>query len=499
MIAEQLKKSILQAAIQGKLTEQLPSDGDAHDLLKKIQKEKEQLTREGKIKKEKPLPEITEDELPFDIPENWCWVRLGDITSKIGSGSTPRGGKEVYQKTGIPFIRSQNVWNNGLSLENIACITEKTHEKMAGTKVIEGDNLLNITGASIGRTCLVPKEFKDGNVSQHVSIVRLIDKRLNSFLHLILMSPYVQNKIMNIQVGISREGLSKKNMERFPIPLAPIAEQNRITDHLNKVLPELDYLETDECRLDVLQRAFPRKMRDSVLQYAVMGKLTERLPSDGDAHDLLKDIQREKDRLFKEGKIKKEKPLPEIADDELPFGIPENWCWVRLGSISFDHGQKRPDTDFTYIDISSINNDANILGNLNNIIKPNEAPSRARKIVFKGDVIYATVRPYLHNICLIDREIIPKPIVSTGFAVVCTPKPLLNNYLFYCFLSPMFDSYANDNDNSKGVAYPAINDDKFSKALIPLPPLEEQRRIVHRLEELLPEIGKLGTKTLTVG
>ena len=131
------------------------------------------------------------------------------------------------------------------------------------------------------------------------------------------------------------------------------------------------------------------------------------------------------------------------------------------------------------------------MGDLNNIIKPKDAPSRARKIVFKGDVIYATVRPYLHNICLIDREITPKPIVSTGFAVVCTPKPLLNSYLFYCFLSPMFDSYANANDNSKGVAYPVINDEKFSKALIPLPPLAEQQRLVQRLEELLPGVAKL--------
>lgn len=233
------------------------------------------------------------------------------------------------------------------------------------------------------------------------------------------------------------------------------------------------------------------QLRRSILQAAIQGKLSEQLLEDGDAHDLLKDIQLEKARLIKEGKIKKEKPLPLITEEEISFDIPKNWCWVRLGSISYNHGQKKPDEEFTYIDISSINNQANRLGNLNTILKPEDAPSRARKIVQKGDVIYATVRPYLHNICIIDREIHPKPIVSTGFAVVCTPKPLLNIYLFNCFLSPMFDSYANDNDNSKGVAYPAINDDKFSKALIPLPPLAEQQRIVQRLEELLPEIDKL--------
>jgi type I restriction enzyme, S subunit len=234
-----------------------------------------------------------------------------------------------------------------------------------------------------------------------------------------------------------------------------------------------------------------KQLKRSILQAAVQGKLTKQLPEDGDARDLLREIQKEKARLIREGKIEKEKLLPEITEDEIPFDIPDNWCWVRLGEISHNHGQKKPDKEFTYIDISSINNESNILGDLKKIIKPENAPSRARKIVDKGDVIYATVRPYLHNICIIDREINPKPIVSTGFAVVCTTNPLLNIYLFNCFLSPMFDSYANDNDNSKGVAYPAINDDKFSKALIPLPPLTEQQRIVDRLEELLPEIDKL--------
>lgn len=228
------------------------------------------------------------------------------------------------------------------------------------------------------------------------------------------------------------------------------------------------------------------KLRKSILQAAIQGKLTEQLPEDGDARDLLTAIKAEKARLIKEGKIKKEKPLPKITEDEIPFEIPENWCWVRLGTIIYNHGQKRPDKEFTYIDITSINNKANTLGSSLNVLKPNEAPSRARKIVYEGDVIYATVRPYLHNICIIDRKIDPEPIASTGFAVVCTPMMILNKYLFRYFLSPAFDKYANDNENSKGVAYPAINDDKFLKALVPLPPLAEQHRIVERLEQLLP-------------
>lgn len=466
MIAEQLKKSILQAAIQGKLTKQLPEDGDAHDLLAEIQKEKANLIRKGKIKKEKILPEINEDEIPFDIPENWFWIRLGDVISvSSGKGLTQnnmdtQGSYPVYGGNGI----------NGKHKEWF----------VAKNTLVVG---------RVGFYCgCVHKTISDCWVTDNALIVTIKKPVFNlDYLRLVLTS----SDLKSTSVATAQPVISGIRIYPLIIPLPPLAEQNRIIERLGKLLPEIDKLKIDEVRLDVLQRGFPKRLRASVLQCAVEGKLTEQLPSDGDAHNLLREIQKEKARLITEGKIKKEKPLPEITEDEIPFDIPENWCWARLGSISYDHGQKKPNEDFTYIDISSINNEANKLGDFNNIIKPKDAPSRARKIVFKGDVIYATVRPYLHNICLIDREIIPKPIVSTGFAVVCTPEPLLNNYLFYCFLSPMFDSYANDSDNSKGVAYPAINDDKFSKALIPIPPLKEQQRIVQRLNELLPEIGKL--------
>ena len=168
------------------------------------------------------------------------------------------------------------------------------------------------------------------------------------------------------------------------------------------------------------------QLRKSILQAAIQGKLTEQLPSDGNARDLLAEIQTEKKRLIKAGKIKKEKPLPEITEDEIPFDIPDNWCWVRLGEIIYNHGQKKPDRKFTYIDISSINNKNKQLGSLDKILQPNKAPSRARKIVKKGDVIYSTVRPYLQNVCIIDQSIQPEPIVSTGFAVVCTSFTVTN-------------------------------------------------------------------------
>lgn len=232
------------------------------------------------------------------------------------------------------------------------------------------------------------------------------------------------------------------------------------------------------------------KLRKAVLQAAIQGKLTKQLPTDGNAADLVAEIKKEKERLIKEKKIKKQKPLPEITAEEIPFEIPDNWCWVRLGDIMIERGQKKPEEKFSYIDIGSINNKENKLGECK-ILSPEKAPSRARKLVKIGDIIYSTVRPYLLNTCIIDREIKPIPIVSTGFAVISTDNIDVNKYIFKVLLSPMFSDYANDRENSKGVAYPAINDTKLKLAILPFPPISEQRRIVEKIEEVLNKLNKL--------
>ena len=159
--------------------------------MEKIAKEKARLIKEGKIKKEKPLPEISEDEKPFELPNGWAFTRLGNISNRIGSGSTPRGGKNTYEKHGIPFLRSQNIWNNGLELTDVAHISEKTHQKMSNTVVIPNDILLNITGASLGRCTIYPDGLGEANVSQHVTIIRPTSSKTKNFLHLCILSPYI--------------------------------------------------------------------------------------------------------------------------------------------------------------------------------------------------------------------------------------------------------------------------------------------------------------------
>ena len=255
-----------------------------------------------------------------------------------------------------------------------------------------------------------------------------------------------------------------------------------------------------------------QQMKNSILQMAVQGKLVPQDPNDEPASVLLERIRAEKERLIKEKKIKREKnssvifkgadntPYEKIGDevrslaDEVPFDIPDSWEWVRLGSIVYNRGQITPSTDFCYIDIGSIDNKKQKLNPTDTVIAPDKAPSRARKLVDKGDVLYSTVRPYLHNMCIVDRDFSCIPIASTGFAVLTCHAELCNKFLFYYMMSPDFDAYANNTDNAKGVAYPAINDDRLYKALIPIPPLGEQFRIVSAIESVDASIRDYGAK-----
>ena len=277
----------------------------------------------------------------------------------------------------------------------------------------------------------------------------------------------------------------------YVIPLPPLDEQHRIVAKIEELLPYVDrYAEAYE-KLEQFNAKFPEDMKKSILQYAIQGKLVEQRPEEGTTKELYQQIQGEKQKLIKEGKIKKGKSLPKIDEDEIYFDIPETWEWLRLNDIVYNHGQKTPDAIFSYIDIGSIDNIHQKLNSEENLIEANNAPSRARKIVKLGDIIYSTVRPYLHNTCIIDKEFKAEPIASTGFAVLSCHKGIYNKYLFYYLLSPAFDSYTNATDNAKGVAYPAINDDKLYRAIIPIPPLEEQHRIVAKIEELLPYCDRL--------
>lgn len=239
----QLRDLIRDLAVHGLLVNQSEADEPISNWLAEVTATKEALARQKLIAKQTAMTALSDDEHPFSLPKGWAFVRLGQITNKIGSGSTPRGGREVYVKKGVPFLRSQNVWNDGLHLDDIACITAEEHERMSGTAVLGNDILLNITGASLGRCTLVPSEFGEANVSQHVTIIRLTDPQVCEYLHICILSSYTQSMIWERQVGMAREGLSKKVLEQFEIPLPPIAEQHRIVARVKDLMRFCEVME----------------------------------------------------------------------------------------------------------------------------------------------------------------------------------------------------------------------------------------------------------------
>ena len=485
MLADKLRKSVLQSAIQGKLTEQLATDDKVEDLLQAIEEEKELLIKEKKIKKQKPLSEITEDEIPFAIPENWKWVRISDISNSVQYGvntSAKSHGK-------IRLVRISDIQNNEIIWENVPyCDEDESILDLYGLK--NDDILFARTGGTVGKSVIAKNVLPNTVFAGY--LIRLNYNRLinSSYLKYFMESNLYWKQITKGTTITAQPNCNGQTLFKMIIPLPPLAEQKRIVEKLDNVLANIDELKASEEKLSILQKNFPDKLKKSILQSAIQGKLTEQLATDDNVEDLLQAIKEEKERLIKEKKIKKQKPLLEITEEEIPFEIPENWKWVRLGEVMIERGQKKPDENFSYIDIGSIDNKRNKLGECK-ILSPEKAPSRARKLVNIGDIIYSTVRPYLLNTCIIDRIINPKPIVSTGFAVITTNNIDINKYIFKVLLSPMFNDYANDRENAKGVAYPAINDTKLKMAIIPLPPLAEQKRIVEKLDKLLADIEEL--------
>ncbi|WP_205854470.1 restriction endonuclease subunit S [Pseudomonas viridiflava] len=234
-----------------------------------------------------------------------------------------------------------------------------------------------------------------------------------------------------------------------------------------------------------------KKLRELILDLAVRGLLVSQSPEDEPASQVLKRFAVEKNRLLKEAKIKKEKKLPPIGDEEKPFDLPEGWAWTRLADIGYNFGQKTPSGKLTYIDVGSINNKLGLIEPT--VIDAEEAPSRARKIVKAGTVIYSTIRPYLLNIAVIQKDFHPELIASTAFAVVHPFEGVTSRYLYSYLRSPIFVSYVESVQG--GIAYPAINDRQFFSGLFPMPPTDEQHRIVAKVDELLALCDNLEHRT----
>ena len=519
-----LRELILTLAVQGKLVPQNPADEPAGVLLKKIRAEKDRLVAEGKIKRDKPLAGIAEEEKPFALPQGWEWVRLSALLQKIGAGSTPLGGREVYVPSGVKFLRSQNVWDEGLRLDGVAFIKPEMHAKMAGTVVVANDLLFNITGASIGRCAVVPSDFDEANVSQHVTIIRAVLPELNAFLHKVLVSRHVQQTVMDVQVGVSREGLSIAKLGQFLIPVPPLAEQSRIVTRVEALMRLCDALEA-KGQLGAAQHAqlvstllgtltastTPEELaanwqrvaqhfdllldrpeaidalEQTLLQLAVRGLLVPQDPTDEPASALLQKIRAEKDRLIATGQIKRDKPLPPITDEEKPFELPVGWGWVRWANIAMkigdiDHKMPSEAKDgVPYVSPRDFygTNDIDFDG--------------AKKIAYSDYVELASkIRPEVGDL------IYPRYGTIGVVRKVSTDRPFLASYscavikVLPGFIEPDYQYLFSVSGCAKAQAASATNKTtqpnvglkSIQEFLVPLPPLAEQSRIVTRVTAL---------------
>ena len=466
-----LKAKILDLAIRGKLTEQRPEEGSAEELLERIREEKQRLIAEGKLKKEKPLPEITEEEIPFDIPAGWKWVRLGEIGTWQAGCTPDTTRKDFYENGTIPWINSADL-TDGYIDTITHYVTEKafTEKKMRLNKT--GAVCVAMYGATIGKTGILTV---DATTNQAVCVCNLLSSMDSKYLFYFLQfhKPFFVMK----GFGGAQPNISKEKIENTPFPLPLLAEQKRIVEKIEQIFRQADTIEQN--RLALKTRI--RQTRSRVLDLAVRGKLTEQRPEDGSAEELLERIREEKQRLIAEGKLKKEKPLPEITEEEIPFDIPAGWKWVTGKDIFYPMSSCKPQGEsFRYIDIESIDNKKHKIKDARTVLSAH-APSRASRFIGEGNVLFSLVRPYLQNIAYVDKKF-SDCIASTGF-FVCKAKPIIYpKYMYFLMLS----KYVIDGLNSfmKGDNSPSINCDNIFGFLFPLPPLAEQKRIAEKIEQI---------------
>ena len=481
MTPEQLKASILQYAIQGKLVEQRPEDGTGEELYHQIQAEKQRLIKEKKIKKEKPLVEITDNEIPFDIPETWVWIRVGDIGS-WGSGATPSRTNPAYYGGSIPWLKTGDL-NDGFIKEVPEYITELALEKTSVRLNPVGSVLMAMYGATIGKLGILEIPV---TTNQACCACIPYAGMYNKYLFYYLMS--MRKTYIGMAEGGAQPNISKEKIVNSLIPLPPAEEQKRIVAKIEELLPYVDRYAAAYEKLEQFNAKFPEDMKKSILQYAIQGKLVEQRPEEGTGEELYRQIQAEKHRLIKEGKIKKEKPLPEIAEDEIPFEIPESWKWVRLSTIGITQTGNTPSKshpEYIGIDIPFITPGDILNGQ---ICYSNQALSLLGKEVARvccaGSIMQVCIGGSIGKAAITYREVAFNQQINVVSPIAC-----LSEYLFAVMQSAYFTTSMKE--RAGGTATPIINRGLWDSLLIPLPPLAEQRRIVAKLEEILPLCERL--------
>ena len=492
MTPQQLKNAILQQAIQGKLVEQRAEEGTGQELFESIQEEKEKLIEEGKLKKQKILPQITADEIPFEIPETWKWVRLGEIVTKdIKRGKSP---KYADKSNVLVFAQKCNTKKGYIDLTLAKYLDENIISKYPEEEFMQdSDIIINSTGkGTLGRIGLYRSSDNKKSLAivpdSHVTIIRNTPK--NNFKYIFYILKHHQSYLEKLGSGSTNQTeLKPKTIIDMVLPLPPLAEQQRIVEKIEEFLPLVERYEKAWTRLEELNKKFPLDMQKAILGQAIQGKLVEQRAEEGTGQELYKAIQDEKKKLIEEGKLKKQKALPQITEDEIPFEIPETWKWVRLGEVSTYSQTKTKinvaeiETPIWSLDLEDIEKES---GKIIRRVMTNERKISGEKIFFKKEqILYSKLRPYLKKILIApDKGVCSSELVPFDMIGNCDSK-----FIVYVLKSAYVDFLINS--VTYGVKMPRVGTDTMINLLIPLPPLAEQQRIVEKIEELLPLVEKL--------
>lgn len=324
MTPQELKNSVLQLAIQGRLVEQRPEEGTAGELFAQIQEEKQRLVQEGKIKANKKIEPISDDTIPFDIPDSWVWIRFGNLVN-YSMGKTPPRAESEWWGGDIPWVSIADMPESGHLHETKESVTPTAFDKKFGNKISPAGTLLMSFKLTVGRVSILDVDAVHNEAI--ISIHPLVDDTGTEKMYLFYILPFI-SQFGESKNAIKGKTLNDASISNLLIPLPPLSEQKRIVAKIEELLPLVDRYEAAWTRLEDFNRRFPEDMKKSILQHAIQGKLVEQRPEEGTAQELYEQIQAEKRRLIKEGKIKKEKPLPEITEDEISVPFLLVYCSV---------------------------------------------------------------------------------------------------------------------------------------------------------------------------
>lgn len=487
MTPEQLKASILQYAIQGKLVEQRVEEGTGEELYQQIQTNLDAISEVQTKKKNKILP-IEEKDVPFDIPETWRWVRLGTIGyTNIGLTYSPND----QTMDGVIVLRSSNIQNGKMVYEDIV----KVNMEIPDNKMCQiGDILICARNGSkrlVGKSAIVDKAGM--SFGAFMAIFRSV---CNQYIIHVINSAYFRNSLLGDTGTTTINQITQDMLKNSLVPLPPLAEQKRIVAKIEELLPYIDRYAASYERLEQVNTEFPEDMKKSVLQYAIQGKLVEQRAEEGTGEELYRQIQTEKKRLIKEGKIKKEKSLPEIAEDEIPFDIPESWRWVRFSEImntmsTGPFGSMLHKTDYIEKGIPLVNPANMVDGKIvpsDKMMISEATRRRLSSYILHAGMIVLGRRGEMGRCAVVTKKE-DGWLCGTGSFFM---EPSMRLYVYYVvslFSSPYVKFYLGG--ESVGTTMSNLNHTILSKMPIPLPPLAEQRRIVAKLEEILPLCERL--------